>query len=221
MPSQTVSAADGVFLLGGVAAGRWRLVVEKSGYAAQVSAVEVLGGDVEAAPVFLEPAGVLELRVRLADGGAPSSLVAVLMGAGERPLATRYLRPAGPGRFVLDTLPPGPSELIVIAPEAPPARVRVEAPGSADVLLPPSCTLVVRVPELVDDAAPAAVAVNDPTGASPWAGDGGHAQMVAGQAELTNLAPGTWTVTVTAADGRTWTAIATVGPGEPTRLVIE
>jgi protocatechuate 3,4-dioxygenase beta subunit len=85
VPSQTFSAADGAFLLGGVAAGRWRLVVEKPGYAAQVSTVEILGGDVEAAPVFLEPAGVLELRVRLADGRAPPSLVVVLMGAGERP----------------------------------------------------------------------------------------------------------------------------------------
>jgi hypothetical protein len=45
--------------------------------------------------------------------------------------------------------------------------------------------------------------------------------MLSGQAELTHLAPGTWTVTVTAADGRTWTAIATVRPGEPIGLVIE
>jgi protocatechuate 3,4-dioxygenase beta subunit len=222
MPSQTVTGSGGGFLLPGVGAGRWRLVVEKSGYAAHVSAVEVLGGDVETAPVFLEPAGVLELRVRLADGRSPSSLLVVVLGAAGQPLATRYLQAAAPGRFVLDTLPAGPSELQVSAPEAPPLRVRVEAPGSADVVLPEPCTLKVTVPELTGEAIPAAVTVTDPSGAPSSAAFGSNqALMLSGQAELTNLAPGTWTVTVTAADGRIWTATATVSPGGANRLVIE
>jgi hypothetical protein len=222
MPSRTVTGADGGFLLPGVPAGRWRLVVEKPGYAAHVSPVEVVAGDVEAAPVLLEPAGVLELRVRLADGRTPSSLLVAVVGAGDQALATRFLRSTGAGRFLLETLPPGPSELLISAPESPSLRVRMEAPGTAEVVLPEGCTLVVTVPALAEEGSPAVATASDPSGAPALPSFRANAApMLSGQAELTQLAPGPWTITVTAVDGRTWTGAVTLAPGPPTRLVLE
>ncbi|MFW6175678.1 MAG: carboxypeptidase regulatory-like domain-containing protein, partial [Acidobacteriota bacterium] len=54
MPSHTLTGRDGSFLLDGIAPGRWRLLVERAGYTAHAAEVEVAGGDVELAPVYLD-----------------------------------------------------------------------------------------------------------------------------------------------------------------------
>lgn len=52
----TITDYRGRFRIEGVPAGRYSLRVEKAGFAPHASHLEVVGGDAEAAPVFLEPA---------------------------------------------------------------------------------------------------------------------------------------------------------------------
>jgi hypothetical protein len=222
MAPSTVTGDDGSFLLTGVAGGRWRLLVEKSGYAAHASDVEVLGGDTEAAPVFLERAGSLEIVARLPGGGTPSFLAVTILGPGDQVIASTRAMAAEPGRFVLTTVPAGTWELLLWTPEAPPLRVEVESPGRVEVVFPEACVLEVTVPELAATGEPGYLAITDPAGRSPWVSFGaGRAPLDQGRIEVPSLAPGTWVVTVTADDGRTWTGTATVAPGAPTRLVLE
>lgn len=222
MAPSTVTADDGSFLLTGVAGGSWRLLVEKSGYGAHASDVEVPGGDVEAAPVFLERAGSLEIVARLARGGAPSFLAVTILGPGDQVIGNSRATAVEPGRFVLGTVPAGTWELLLWTPEAPPQRVEVESPGTVEVVFPEPCVLEVSVPELAATGMAAQLTLTDPAGRSPWSGFGaGQAPLDRGRLEIPSLAPGTWVVTVTAEDGGTWSATATVAPGAPTRLVLE
>lgn len=222
MPTRTVTGDDGSFLLTGVAGGSWRLLVEKSCYAAHASDVEVMGGDMEAAPVFLERAGRLEIVARLAGGGTPSFLAVSILGPGDRIVASNRAMPVEPGRFVLDTVPTGSWELLLWAPDAPPLRVEVESPGATHVTFPEPCILEVAVPALAAEGAVGYVTITDPAGRTPWIGFGSQrAPMADGRLEIPSLAPGAWVVTATAEDGRTWTGTATVAPGQPNRVVLE
>jgi protocatechuate 3,4-dioxygenase beta subunit len=226
---RTVTGEDGSFLLTGLEDGRWHLKVSKSGYAAHASELLVAGGDVEAAPVYLESGGALEIRARLATGGSPEHLMFAVLGPpslhGEQALDTGSARAAEEGRFVLSSVPPGSHVLQLWTMGSAVVRVQVEVPGSVDVTLPPPCTLVVSVPDLAADGTPASFTLVDSSGDAPFAGFAPRGIPIAeGRAKIPSLAPGAWTVTVTAEDGRTWAGTVEVVPdstGVENRLVLE
>jgi hypothetical protein len=86
--------------------------------------------------------------------------------------------------------------------------------------------LRVEVPELAGTRTVASVSVADASGrayrALSWGADArGKWTLEGGSLELAALPPGSWSVTVAASDGRSWTGRAVTQPGAPARVTLE
>jgi hypothetical protein len=114
--------------------------------------------------------------------------------------------------------------MLVVAGDSAAVATGVTVPGDAGrVVLPPGGSLVVTVAELAAAPAEARLQLRGPDG-RPYRGLGWQGDVVTeppvrgGRAQASNLAPGVWTATVTAADGRSWSGTVNVGPGEIAEL---
>ncbi len=226
--SAVATDAQGRFRLAEVAAGRWRLRVEREGYGAVARELEVRGGaDVEDLEVALEPTSGLVVEVVRATGGAPSSvLLAVLDGAGQA-VTGGFQETGENGRVRLSTVPAGSYEVLAAADGLAVARAAAAVPGPpVRLVLEPAGVLDLRVPALQAEASTARVAVRGVDGTPfrmPEWGSGVQAewQMGRGRLRLDDLPPGAWTVEVRAASGRVWSGAAAVQAGQTTELVLE
>ena len=131
--------ADGVFLIGDVPAGRWRLIAEKTGFylaggGARAPIVVVAAARVAAPDIRLDRGGTISGR--LTDAGNPASDLTVAAVQSTRGPNGTFGRPIGRGsaetndlgEFRLAGLPPG--EYYVIAQRRPaPGIQRNEAPS--------------------------------------------------------------------------------------------
>jgi hypothetical protein len=106
------------------------------------------------------------------------------------------------------------------------ATLQATAPGGpVPVQLAPATQLALRVKELEGSKLIATVRVVGADGrvhrSLGW-GAGARAEREAaeGRTTLEDLPAGSWTVTVTAPDGRTWQGAATTAPGVPAELVL-
>ncbi len=226
--SAVTTDAQGRFRLNEVAAGRWRLRVEREGYAAGNRELTVREGvDVEEVEVALEPTAGLVLEVVRQTGGAPSDVVlAVVDGAG-RTVASGWHETGAEGRVRLPTVPAGSFEVLVSAEGLAVGRAAAVVPGPpVRLALAPGAAVDLRVPALAGEPVMAEVTARGADGA-PFRlpGWGGAVQsewnMAAGRSRLDGLPAGAWTVEARAPDGRVWSGTVTLVPGQTAELVLE
>jgi len=219
---------EGKFELGNIPDGTFTLAASKKGYAAVSRAVAVQSQRAsEELKLSMDPTEGLTIEALLPSGGAPTEVqVAVLDGTGGALLSGTYST-GERGRVRLSTVPPGTWTLIVAAGGSATTTVRAQAPGATvPVALQPATALRVTVPELNESGAVAMVKVADASGAPfhslGWTGrPQSEFRMAGGQLEFGSLPPGSWSVTVAAADGRTWRGDAVTTTGTTAELHLE
>jgi hypothetical protein len=227
-PVTTVGTdAEGAFVTASLAPGRYRMTVHADGYAAAERWVEARAG-AAASPltVELEPTAGLWLTVRRAAGTPPRRATVVVLDGG-RPVHAEETRLGLDGGGYLQQVPPGSWTLLVKADGSPPLAVRAAVPGERlEVDLPPGAPLTVRVPALLDSRAAAALTLETADG-TPWVGvepSGALRQswsFEGATATVPDLPAGAWTLQVSAADGRAWTAAAVTTGGAAAHVEIE
>ena len=220
------SDGEGRFELTDLSPGRYRLRVEKDGYAA--AGLEVAVG--EAAPpkaveVRLRPSPGLTLLV-LRSSGWPAVEVEVLAldDRGREVLRGRYPAAEG-GRVSLSELPAGSWRLLVGEAGAAAAGVRVRSPGPpVTVHLPPSGGLRLDVPAVRGSGRDAQLRLRDPAGRPyqtlPY---GTYAwTLVDGRLLLPLVPAGDWTLEVRTVDGaESWTRTVRVLEGQVVDVYLE
>jgi protocatechuate 3,4-dioxygenase beta subunit len=222
------SGPDGGFSFAEVADGSYRLQVHLPGYALYQEAIAVTAaGGQDALEVPLAASPGLAVVVRTAAGEAPPRIALAARDGDGRPALSGSFALDPEGRLDLDTLPAGTWRLTVGAPGNATVTVAATAPGpEVAVVLPPPATLVVEVPELAGGGAAAFVALTDPEGrrltpVTPFGTLQEHWPLVGGRVEIPNLPAGGCTVTVTAGEGRSWSAVTTAVAGEATVVILE
>jgi protocatechuate 3,4-dioxygenase beta subunit len=219
---------EGRFRQARLAAGSYRLVIQKDGYAPAERWLDLgpaaAAEDVE---IALAPTQGLDLVVRLASGRAPVVVtVAAFDRAGRLALTeARGLTPEGYTRFA--TLPPGEWELWVAAPGGAVERRWVTVPaGVVEIVLPPAARLRVRVPALAGSNQQATVTLTDAAGRpfqAPEAGGPprGEWRFAAGVGVLDGLPAGAWIVTAVGPRGEVWQRPVALAAGTETEIVLE
>lgn len=228
LPTHTATTdLTGSFRLPNVADGEWRLSAVKQGYAAVSRGVVLRSGRAETLDVTMDPTEGMTLETRLPSGSPPDEVrVAVLDPSGAALVAGVYATGEN-GRVRLSSVPAGTWEVVVSAAGSATANVRANAPGEAiPVALPPPSGLRVRVPELQASNLVATVFVKDAQGnpfrSLEWSGRPlSDYRMLGGQLEFSALPPGTWSVTVATADGRSWQGQSATAGGTTAELVLE
>lgn len=225
--SQVESDSNGRFRIEGVPRGSWLLSARKSGYAPAEAPVEVaVASTVEGLEIEMEAAEGFTFEVVLASGQIPAAVdLAVHDGAG-RSVVQGLFETAEGGRVRLDRVPAGTWELALAADGSANVYLPVTAPGSLGrVRLPPAGRLTVIVPELASEEASAQITLTGPGGRPfrTWGAgriDSRHL-IVNGQLTAGRLMPGTWQVSVTAVDGRTWSGSTAVVAAATATLTLE
>jgi hypothetical protein len=209
----------GVFVMGSVGEGRWRLVAQKEGYAPAELTLELAGEAVEGLELRLQPTQGVTLTVSRALGSPPEQVyVAVIDGAGRMVTGGTYPT-SETGQARISTAPPGAWEVLVRADGTATMRASVQSPGPPiAVMLAPQATLEVVVPALESEEGVATVALRGTDGRPflfyRWGNDvRAEERMGRGRVMLQGLPAGAWTVEVTARDGRRWSAPATTAAG--------
>ncbi len=229
LPTHTgTTDLNGRFELPNVADGSWNLTATKQGYATITEVVAVhfekQAGDLRLSMAATEG---LTLLAQLPTGGAPSEIrVAVIDGSGT-PVVSGNFATGENGRVRLSSVPPGSWELIVSAAGAATSSFRADAPGAGlPVPLQPATTLKVSVPELRNSNSVALISLTDsqnrPFRALSWSGrPRSEWRMTGGEIEFASLPPGSWQITVAAADGRTWQDGSVTVPGAVAEVTLE
>lgn len=223
-PIETSTDSRGAFRLLGVTEGAWKVRVSQEGYAPgeeEVTVEAAEGAPVEGVELALQATEGVTLEVVLPNGRPPSEVrSAVLDASGRVVSAGRHMVREG-GRVRISSVAPGSWELVLDSDGWAPVSLPVTAPGDAGrVALATPGSLRVEVPALADGRVGATVRFTDAGGRlfrTLW-GDEAMSELPLqnGSRDFQRLPVGSWTLTVTAADGRTWTGSATVSPaGKP------
>lgn len=220
-PVETSTDSRGVFRLLDVAEGAWKLRASQEGYATAEEEVQVEAAPVDGVELALQATEGVTLEVTLPNGRPPLEVrSAVLDPSGRMVSSGRHVVREG-GRVRISSVAPGSWELVLDADGSAPVSLPVTAPGDAGrVVLATPGSLRVEVPALADGRVAGTVRLTDAAGRVFRALWGDEAMsdftLLSGSRELPRLPVGTWTLTATAADGRTWTGTATVTPaGKP------
>jgi len=226
LPVETTTDSRGVFSLRDVSEGSWKLRAVLPGYAPEEVAVQVDAAPVDGVELSLQATEGVVLEVLLQSGRPPDEVsTAVLDASGQVISAASY--PTGEdGRVRVASVAPGNWELVLSAAGSAPVTVSVTAPGHAGrVILPQPGGLNLKVPGLSEARIAAKVTLTDASGRPYRAHYGSYApkefDLYGGTRNFDRLAPGTWKLTVAAADGRSWTGSATVTPGRTEEVTLE
>ncbi|HYN20799.1 MAG TPA: carboxypeptidase regulatory-like domain-containing protein, partial [Thermoanaerobaculia bacterium] len=216
----------GEFRVPDVPEGSWRVRALLAGYGPAEVSVEI---DSNSAPDELEiPLQATEgvtLEVVLASGRPPDSVRAAVLDATGRVVASAGYPTGENGKVRIASVAPGTWELILEANGSAPIAVPVTAPGNAGrVVLPLPGGLHLKVPALIGARTDAKATFVDANGKPlryPWREARAEHDLDSGSLKLESIAAGTWSVSVTAADGRKWSGAATVVPGTTAELTLE
>ena len=219
---------EGRFEIGSVADGAWRLTAAKQGFAAVSRPVTVqFGKPVDDLSLAMDATEGMTLEARLPSGAPPSEIrVAVMDPAGGALVSGSYAT-GEHGRVRLSSVPPGTWNVVVSAAGSAASNLEARAPGTTiPVALQPATALRVKVPDLAESGALAMVSLRDAAGklfhSLSWNGrPQSEWRMTGGQLVLRSLPPGSWSVTVAAADGRSWTGDSVTSPGGTAELSLE
>ncbi|HEX6865135.1 MAG TPA: carboxypeptidase-like regulatory domain-containing protein, partial [Thermoanaerobaculia bacterium] len=206
---------EGYFALPAVTEGPYRMTVTKDGYSPSERQVDVHpAANLQEMKIPLDPAAGLDLDVRFASGGRPPHVsAAVLDGSGRQVLfEIRAVDPSGRARF--PTVPAGSWEVLVSAPGAALASVSARVPGApVPVVLRNAGRLTVRIPALAGSDQVATLTLTGEGGAfralSPYGTVRTQWTVEGGKAIVEGVPAGTWSLSVTAPDGKSWSGTAT------------
>jgi len=223
-----VSGPEGGFRQARLATGRYRVVVQRDGYAPFERWLELAAGAAEELAIELTPTEGLDLAVRFATGQAPLVITVSAFGP-DGALALAESRGLTPEGFThIATLPAGTWELWIGAPGAAAERRAVTVPSGAPVemVLQPAARLKVRIPALAGSDELATVTLADAAGRAFQSPEPGGAprsvwQLVAGVGWIEGLPPGVWTVQAAGPHGESWRRTVALEPGAARELVLE
>jgi protocatechuate 3,4-dioxygenase beta subunit len=217
-PVETSTDSRGVFRLSNVPEGAWRVRVSQEGYTPAEEDVQVADTPVDGMEIALQATEGLTLEVVLPNGRPPSQVHSAILDPSGRVVSTGLHTVRETGRVRISSVAPGAWELVLEAEGWAPVSVPVTAPGDAGrVVLATPGSLRVEVPALADGRVGGTVRFTDAAGRvfrTLW---GNEAQseftLQNGSRELQRIPVGNWSLTVTAADGRTWSGTAAVTAG--------
>jgi uncharacterized GH25 family protein len=223
-PIETTTDSRGTFRLLDVSEGAWKVRASQEGYAPaeeEVTIEAAEGTPVDGVELALQATEGVTLEVVLPNGRPPSEVRSlVLDGSGRVVSSGRHTVREG-GRVRISSVAPGSWELVLDADGWAPVSLPVTAPGDAGrVTLAAPGSLRVEVPALADGKVAGTVRFTDAGGRvfrTVWGDDAlSEFPLQSGSREFQRIPVGAWTVTATAADGRTWSGTATVAPsGKP------
>lgn len=225
--SETTTDSRGVFRLRDVAEGSWKVRAVQAGYGPEEVDIQVDSGRaVDGLELSLEATEGILLEVLLPSGRPPDMVHTAVFDPAERVVSRGSFPTGEDGRVRVASVAPGTWELFVDADGAASVVVPVTAPGNAGrVVLPQAGGLNVKVPGLSQARVEATVKLTDASGKVyrvPWGGQVmKDFDLRGGSRRFEKLAPGQWTVNVSATDGRTWTGSATVVPGGTAEVTLE
>jgi len=125
------------------------------------------------------------------------------------------------------TVPDGSWEMLVAAGDSATRSLQVTVPGEAGrIQLAPGGSVKVEVPDLADGLVAADLRLIGPDGRSyrsvRWGGVvTAEVPLRSGRASVERLTPGIWTLTATAADGRSWSGSAVVAAGKTAEVTLQ
>jgi len=224
---------DGRFVLPAVEEGAWRLIFHAEGRGARVEEIQVSGAEMDLGTLVLEAGAQVVLEPRSVTGEVPGKVILVLLDPNTSQPVSQQQRPVEPdGRARFQGLPTGSWRAVVATEDSVPVPLSLEvveggSPPPVPVVLEPRTELRVDVPELMGAGVPARAAVRGAGGASfdlfglAPSLEAGKWPVIDGQLMIPALPAGSWTVEVTAEDGRVWTGTAITRPGDPAVLVLE
>ena len=223
-----VTDLNGRFTIGNVADGTWTVWATKKGYATGSRDIQLqIGSGPDDIRMELDPTEGLALEVRFPTGAIPDSVrVAVLDPAGRTVNSGSYATGEN-GSVRLSSVPRGIWDVVLYAPGAGVQSFRADAPGGpVAVVLPRATAMTIRVPELSGDGSPATLTLTDGSGrpfrSLEWFGDPvDRWTLQEGTWSSAVLPPGTWNITVMAADGRSWQGSGNTGDGPAVEVVLE
>ncbi len=225
-PVETSTDSLGAFRFLNVTEGSWRIKASQEGYAPAEEALEVSGSPVEGVELKLQATEGITLEVMLPTGRPPVQVRAAVIDASGRTVSVTSHNVGENGRVRISSVAPGAWELLIDADGWASQSLAVTAPGDAGrVVLPSSGGLTVEVPALAGSAVGAKVVLTDAAGKVFRTLRAGEVQsdfgLEDGRRELQRVTVGAWTLTVTAADGRTWTGSAVVTPNGKATVRVE
>jgi hypothetical protein len=211
--------ASGVFRLDRVPPGHYLMKAVHPGHVAAEREVDVApGSDLLGLEVLLQPASGADLVVRRASGTIPALLHLRLLAPSGAVILSET-RPVGSsGKVRLPSAPAGSWTLLASGTGTALGAVPLTVPGEpAELVLPDAARLTVRIPTLATSDAIGSVALFGAEGrVFQNLGVGGSLEqswpLVAGRVTVEGVPAGSWVVSATAPDGRTWSqAVATNG----------
>lgn len=225
---ETTTDATGAFRFAAVPPGSWRLEAVEPGYARAELQVEISEGVApQAVEVRLSPAEGAVIQILAPAGLATAERVEVVASDAGGGVGLSGAFPVGEaGRVRLASLPDGVWKVRVWLGDTV-GTGTVRAPGPpVPIALVPGATLALSVPALEDSAALAHVEIRDAAGRLFQRPSFGGALLsrpsfVGGSVSVTGLPAGSWSVLVTAADGRLWSGSVTTASGAEAGLVLE
>lgn len=226
--------SDGGFRVPRVAPGEYVLHAERTGFATVRRELtvgpEAGAGAVE---VALSPALEAVLEVASTTGVPPRHVEVVLLDPADaappadapvvRGVAGGRLRPDERGRVHLDGVPAGRWLALVSAPWMAVASVDLAVPGPpVAVLLAPQATIELTVPRLDEVGRARLLGADGRLLLLPFRDTADTASPAGpGRVRLVHVPAGTWTIEVTARDGRSWTGRVTAVEGEVVEASLE
>lgn len=215
---KVTTGLEGEFELTSVSAGVWLLTAVKDGYAAKSTPVTIAGGqDSASLEIALKPTEGLTLQLLLPSGNPPDAVqIAVLDPAGRTIVSGNYTT-AEQGRVRIPSVPPGTWEVLAATAGTATLSIRAAAPGVSPLAtLPQPCVLNLSIHDLQSGTGDATLVVTSSAGAPyrslRWWGPITQRPVTGGMIRLDDLPPGSWVVTVTSGDGRSWRGVATTTP---------
>lgn len=224
---------DGRFVLPAVEEGAWRLIFRAEGRGAHVEEIQVSGAEMDLGTLVLEAGAQVVIEPRSVTGEVPGKVILTLFDS-ESPVPVIWQdRPVDPdGRARFQGLPSGSWRVFVTTEDSLPVPLTLEiveggSPRPVPVVFEPRTELRVDIPELMGAEGVARATLRDAGGTlfdfhglAPSMARGGW-PVIDGQLMIPVLPAGSWTVEVTAEDGRVWTGTATTRPGDLVVLRLE
>ncbi|HET9229300.1 MAG TPA: carboxypeptidase regulatory-like domain-containing protein, partial [Thermoanaerobaculia bacterium] len=225
--TETTTDSRGSFRLRDVAEGSWRVRALMSGYAPEELEVQVDSDrSVDGLELSLEATEGLVVEVLLPSGRPPEIVHTAVFDATGRVVSMGSYPAGEDGRVRVASVAPGTWDLFLDADGSATVVVPVTAPGNAGrVVLQRPGALRLKVPGLAEARVAAKVTLTDAGGnlyRVPWGGQvRKEFELTEGMRRFDKLAPGQWTLSVAATDGRSWTGSATVAPGATAEVTLE
>lgn len=230
VPSSGISVRtdpDGRFEIDAVGEGTYRLIARAASVGTATQTVTLNPPHSNLGDVTLERGTEVLLAIHGPAGTPVQALVGgIVRDAAGQPLTSVEARVGDDGLARVSGVPSEAREMFIGVDGYVPVRVPLgEAPGPHPVTLVPAARMHVRVPALTQGG-DARVHLVNAAGRRPILvdmipGSGSGIPLYQGQGGLPALTPGLWTVTVTAADGRTWTREVAAVAGETVEVVLE